>query len=125
MALKQYKPRTPGTRQLVLVDRTGLHKGGPVKSLTEGLMKPMAEGLSPAEILAVADRLGASFIATGHYARIARDGAGAPKAGAKIISSDKMDGTTAKIRYLADDGMSFNSEMTGTTGGGGAGAGSA
>ena len=36
MALKQYKPRTPGTRQLVLVDRTGLHKGGPVKALTEG-----------------------------------------------------------------------------------------
>jgi len=36
MALKQYKPRTPGTRQLVLVDKSGLHKGGPVKSLTEG-----------------------------------------------------------------------------------------
>ena len=36
MALKQYKPRTPGTRQLVLVDRSGLHKGGPVKALTEG-----------------------------------------------------------------------------------------
>ena len=36
MALKQYKPTTPGQRQLVLVDRSGLHKGGPVKSLTEG-----------------------------------------------------------------------------------------
>src|ERR1700742_4727105 len=36
MALKQYKPSTPGQRQLVLVDRTGLHKGGPVKALTEG-----------------------------------------------------------------------------------------
>ena len=36
MALKHYKPRTPGTRQLVLVDRSGLHKGGPVKALTEG-----------------------------------------------------------------------------------------
>src|SRR6202046_1909350 len=36
MALKQYKPRTPGQRQLVLIDRSGLHKGGPVKSLTEG-----------------------------------------------------------------------------------------
>src|SRR3954464_3168831 len=36
MALKQYKPRTPGTRQLVLVDRSGLHKGGPIKALTEG-----------------------------------------------------------------------------------------
>src|SRR5271163_2255826 len=36
MALKQYKPTTPGQRQLVLVDRSQLHKGGPVKSLTEG-----------------------------------------------------------------------------------------
>ena len=36
MALKQYKPATPGTRQLVLVDRSDLHKGGPVKALTEG-----------------------------------------------------------------------------------------
>src|ERR1700690_4605936 len=36
MALKQFKPTTPGQRQLVLSDRTGLHKGGPVKSLTEG-----------------------------------------------------------------------------------------
>src|SRR3569833_4275096 len=36
MALKTYKPNTNGQRQLVLVDRSGLHKGGPVKSLTEG-----------------------------------------------------------------------------------------
>ncbi len=36
MALKQYKPTTPGQRQLVLIDRSGLHKGGPVKALTEG-----------------------------------------------------------------------------------------
>src|ERR1700742_5285949 len=36
MALKSYKPTTPGQRQLVLVDKSGLHKGGPVKSLTEG-----------------------------------------------------------------------------------------
>src|SRR4051795_10267834 len=36
MALKQYRPMTNAQRQLVLIDRTGLHKGGPVKSLTEG-----------------------------------------------------------------------------------------
>src|ERR1700749_4522702 len=36
MALKQYKPTTAGQRQLVLIDRSGLHKGGPVKALTEG-----------------------------------------------------------------------------------------
>ncbi len=37
MALKTYKPSTPGQRQLVLVDRSELHKGRPVKTLTEGL----------------------------------------------------------------------------------------
>src|SRR5262249_49610454 len=36
MALKTYKPVTPSQRQLVLVDRAGLHKGDPVKRLTEG-----------------------------------------------------------------------------------------
>src|SRR5580704_12832849 len=36
MALKSYNPTTPGQRQLVLVDRTGLHTGKPVKALTEG-----------------------------------------------------------------------------------------
>jgi len=37
MALKTYKPTTPGQRQLVIVDRSELHKGDPVKTLTEGL----------------------------------------------------------------------------------------
>ena len=37
MALKTYKPVTPGLRQLVQVDRSELWKGKPVKSLTEGL----------------------------------------------------------------------------------------
>src|SRR5271156_5679316 len=36
MALKSYNPVTPGQRQLVLVDRAGLHTGAPVKALTEG-----------------------------------------------------------------------------------------
>lgn len=39
MALKHYKPTTPGQRQLVIVDRSDLWKGAPVKSLTEGLSK--------------------------------------------------------------------------------------
>lgn len=39
MALKTYKPTTPGRRGLVLVDRSELWKGKPVKSLTEGLSK--------------------------------------------------------------------------------------
>ncbi|NBP72853.1 MAG: 50S ribosomal protein L2 [Alphaproteobacteria bacterium] len=39
MALKQYKPNTPSQRGLVLVDRSELWKGKPVKALTEGLNK--------------------------------------------------------------------------------------
>jgi large subunit ribosomal protein L2 len=39
MALKKYKPTTPGQRGLVLIDRSQLYKGRPVKSLTEGLTK--------------------------------------------------------------------------------------
>ena len=37
MALKNFKPTTPSQRQLVIVDRSGLWKGKPVKHLTEGL----------------------------------------------------------------------------------------
>ena len=37
MALKSYKPTTPGQRGLVLIDRSELLKVRPVKSLTEGL----------------------------------------------------------------------------------------
>ena len=36
MALKSFKPITPSMRQLVIVDRTGLWKGKPVKALTSG-----------------------------------------------------------------------------------------
>ena len=39
MPLKSFNPRTPGQRQLVLVDRSSLWKGGPVEELTEGLNK--------------------------------------------------------------------------------------
>ncbi|MEK0085742.1 50S ribosomal protein L2 [Benzoatithermus flavus] len=37
MALKTYNPTSPSMRQLVLVDRSELHKGKPVKKLTVGL----------------------------------------------------------------------------------------
>src|ERR1700757_4466637 len=36
MALKTYNPVTSAQRQLVLIDRTGLHQGKPIKALTEG-----------------------------------------------------------------------------------------
>ena len=39
MALKSYNPTTPSQRQLVIVDRSELWKGKPVKKLTEGLTK--------------------------------------------------------------------------------------
>lgn len=39
MALKTFKPRTPSLRGLVIVDRSDLWKGDPVKALTEGLRK--------------------------------------------------------------------------------------
>ncbi|MEM7464505.1 MAG: 50S ribosomal protein L2, partial [Pseudomonadota bacterium] len=37
MALKKYNPTTPSQRQLVIVDRSELHSGKPVKKLTQGL----------------------------------------------------------------------------------------
>ena len=39
MALKTFKPATPGLRQLIIVDRSELYKGKPEKSLTVGLTK--------------------------------------------------------------------------------------
>ena len=44
MALKQYNPTSPGRRQLILVDRSELHKGKPEKSLVEGLTKSGGRG---------------------------------------------------------------------------------
>jgi len=37
MALKTFNPTTPSQRNLVIVERSGLYKGKPVKTLTEGL----------------------------------------------------------------------------------------
>ena len=36
MALKTYKPTSPSQRQLVIVDRSGLYRGKPLKTLVEG-----------------------------------------------------------------------------------------
>jgi large subunit ribosomal protein L2 len=36
MALKTFNPVTPSQRQLVIVNRAGLHRGAPLKTLTEG-----------------------------------------------------------------------------------------
>ncbi len=42
MALKTFRPRSPGLRHVVIVDRSHLYKGKPVKMLTEG--KPATGG---------------------------------------------------------------------------------
>jgi large subunit ribosomal protein L2 len=39
MALKHYNPTSPAQRGLILVDKSSLHKGKPVKALTEGKRK--------------------------------------------------------------------------------------
>ena len=39
MALKQHNPTSPARRGLVLVDKSQLHKGKPVKALTKGMTK--------------------------------------------------------------------------------------
>ena len=44
MALKHFNPTSPGRRALILVDRSELHKGGPVKSLVQGLTKSGGRG---------------------------------------------------------------------------------
>jgi large subunit ribosomal protein L2 len=44
MALKQFNPTSPGRRGLVLVDRSELYKGRPIKSLVEGLTKSGGRG---------------------------------------------------------------------------------
>jgi large subunit ribosomal protein L2 len=44
MALKTFNPTSPGRRALVLVDKSELHKGGPVKKLVHGLTKSGGRG---------------------------------------------------------------------------------
>ena len=39
MALKNYNPTTPSRRALVLVDKSEIYKGKPLKKLTKGLSK--------------------------------------------------------------------------------------
>ena len=44
MALKHFNPTSPSRRQLVLVDKSELHKGKPEKSLVSGLTKSGGRG---------------------------------------------------------------------------------
>jgi large subunit ribosomal protein L2 len=46
MALKTYNPTSAGQRHMVMVDRSHLWKGKPVKTLTEGLTKSGGRGNS-------------------------------------------------------------------------------
>lgn len=58
MALKTFNPVTPSLRQLVIVDRSALYKGKPVKALTEGLSKSGGRNNT--------GRITARFIGGGH-----------------------------------------------------------
>lgn len=58
MALKNFNPVTPSQRQLVIVDRSALYKGKPVKGLTEGLSASGGRNN--------AGRITARFIGGGH-----------------------------------------------------------
>ena len=42
MALKQYNPTSSARRGLILVDKSALWKGKPVKALTEASARPVA-----------------------------------------------------------------------------------
>ena len=46
MSLKNFNPTTPSRRALVLVDKSDVHKGKPVKKLTKGLSKKGSTSLS-------------------------------------------------------------------------------
>lgn len=46
MALKNFKPTSPSRRQLVLIERSQLYKGKPIKSLTTGLPKKSGRNFS-------------------------------------------------------------------------------
>ena len=48
MALKTYRPVTPSLRQLVLVDRSELWRGKPVKALTQGMSRLAGATISAA-----------------------------------------------------------------------------
>ncbi len=56
MALKTFNPTTPSRRQLVLVDRSQLYRGKPVKALTEG--KKRAGGRNNAGRITIGQRGG-------------------------------------------------------------------
>ena len=47
MALKNYNPTSPARRGLILVDKSALWKGKPVKALTEGKRKTCLLYTSP------------------------------------------------------------------------------
>ena len=67
MALKTYKPTTPAQRPLVLVDRSGLYKGKPLKTLTEGKTSTGGRMLNTDEDVCLA-LLEEQYVATVHGA---------------------------------------------------------
>ena len=58
MPLKKFRPNTPGTRGLSLLDRKGLWTGKPMKSLTKGLPKKSGRNNSGIDALEFAKKNG-------------------------------------------------------------------
>ena len=63
MALKSYKPTTPGQRDLVLVDRSELWSGRPEKSLSFGLNKKDKKTFKDTDSLNIYYRVGTELLA--------------------------------------------------------------
>ena len=53
MALIKYKPTSPGTRAVIKIDRSHLHKGGPHLPLTTSQSKTGARNLPHVEVIEV------------------------------------------------------------------------
>jgi large subunit ribosomal protein L2 len=104
MALKHFKPVTPGLRQLVIVDRSGLYKGKPVKSLTEG--KHEKGGRNNNGRITVRFR-GGGHKQTYRYVDFRRrDHAGEPAAVERIEYDPNRSAFIALVRY-PDDEVSY------------------
>jgi large subunit ribosomal protein L2 len=104
MALKHYNPITPGTRQLVLVDRSDLYKGKPVKALTEG--KHSAGGRNNLGRVTVRFRGGGHKKAYRVVDFKRRDKLGMPAKVERLEYDPNRSAFIALVRY-ADDTLSY------------------
>jgi large subunit ribosomal protein L2 len=104
MALKHFNPITPSTRQLVLVDRSDLYKGKPVKALTEG--KSSKGGRNNAGRVTVRFRGGGHKRVLRNVDFKRRDQLGQPATVERLEYDPNRSGFIALIKY-ADGTLSY------------------